>query len=161
MKADKNKIVDKVMEDVSKSSILPETKIALLMCSATNIMLNDIDRELRKKYILNGINAKCNYESDNILTGMANYCKAVRTAMYWFERDTEKRIADATFGSYGVESFDWFMASANEIAQIVMLVVDRCTGKDNTALEKVKAFLKGMDGAGYFSDEDIERFKLR
>lgn len=145
--------------EVAESTIANEAKAALLICNILDIALRDIDWRIRKIHAKHGLKARPN--GSDLITGMANYSKAVRNALYWFERNAERYIMDSTMNSYGVDSYDWFRESANEIAQLILLTTDRCNGKENANLSKVFDLLKSMPTQGWFTDEDINRFQLK
>lgn len=150
---------DAAFEEIANSSIITQVKTALLMCNSIDVILRNADRRMRATYNKYGLNVKPS--GGDILTGMANYCRQVRNACYAFEKDIEPHIVRSTYDSYGVDSYDWFRASANEVAQLVLKTTDRCNGQNNDNLEKVFAFLDSLPSQGLFSDEDIKRFTLK
>lgn len=158
MRAPKD-IEQKISVEIEQSSIIFESIAATLMCNALDVMLRDMDNRIRAIYRKYGLNAQP-ADTENILTGMARYSKAVHNALYWFERDVEKRITDCTFASSGgVKSYDDFRYSANELCQLILLCIDR--GQYDGAMEKIFRYLNRLKKGTRFSDEDVERFVLK
>lgn len=152
-------IETKISAAIEDSSIIDEMVAATLMCNSLDVMLRDIDNRIRAIYRKYGLNAKP-ADTENVLTGMARYSKAVHNALYWFERDVEQRITDCTFGSAGgVKSYDEFRYSANELCQLILLAVDR--GKHDGAMAKIFNYLHKLKKGDRFSQEDIDRFFLK
>lgn len=152
-------IEQKISAEIEEGSIIYESVAATLMCNSLDVILRDIDNRIRAIYRKHGINAKP-ADTENIITGMSRYSKAVHNALYWFERDIEPRITDCTFGSAGgVKSYDDFRYSANELVQIVLLCIDR--GQYDGAMAKIFRYLDRLKKGTRFSDEDIERFVLK
>nr|DAH79203.1 MAG TPA: hypothetical protein [Caudoviricetes sp.] len=152
-------VLDKIWAEIEDSSISNEVVTATLMSNALDIMLRDIDKRIVAIYRANGIKAEA-LNGDHILTGMARYSKAIKTALYWFERDIEPRVTECTFGSDGgIKAYDDFRYSANEVCQLIMLAVDR--GKIDGAMERIFKYMTRLKQGGRFSKEDIERFIMK
>lgn len=155
----KNKKVEaEIEQDISKSTITTEMVAATLLCNSLDMFLRDIDSRIRMIYRQHGMNVKV-ASDENILSGMARYSKAVHNALYWFEREVEPRITDATFDSTGLAAYEDFRYSANEICRLIMMVIDR--GKHENAMVEIFDFLSSMKAGDRFTEEDFERFFLK
>lgn len=155
----KNKKVEAEIEkDIEESTITTEMVAATLLCNSLDMFLRDIDSRIRMIYRSHGMNVKV-ASDDNILSGMARYSKAVHNALYWFEREVEPRITDATFDSTGLAAYEDFRYSANEICRLIMMVIDR--GKHENAMVEIFDFLSSMKAGDRFTEEDFERFFLK
>lgn len=80
MRAPKD-IEQKISVEIDDSSIIYESVAATLICNALDVMLRDMDNRIRAIYRKHGLNAKP-ADTENILTGMARYSKAVHNALY-------------------------------------------------------------------------------
>ena len=155
---DRQERMTAIEEEIDSGSIVTEMVVATLMCNSLDIILRNVDSRIRAVYRKYGFTAKV-ADNENVLTGMKRYSEAVHNALYWFGRDTEKRIESCTFDSSGVVAYDDFKCSANELARFCMLLVDR--GKADGAMKKIFEFMLGLEPGGRFSQEDIDRYILR
>lgn len=153
------KIMEEIDAEIIASPATLELKACLALANATDIIMREADREIRRIYAKRGIKVRADNGEDSILTGLYCYCKAVKNAFYWFSRGVESHIEDGTFGSYGAEAYDRFRVSANQLAMLNLLMIDRC-GMDGDA-EKVAEFIKTIAPECSVPDEVLERFKLK
>lgn len=158
----KNKITKelekKIGDEIEEGSIIYEMVAATLLCNSLDMMLRDVDNRIRAIYRRHGLNAKP-AASDNVITGMSRYSKAVHSALYWFERDIEPRIEACTFESSGLKAYEDFRLSANELCRFILLMVDR--GKIDGAMEKIFKFMENLEKGDRFTDEDLNRFIMK
>lgn len=148
-----------INEELSQSTISNEMATVLLIADAMDMMLRDVDRRIRAVYAGHGVNVSGTSGKDNILTGMARYCRAARNASYWYFRDVEPRVSDGTFGSYGAQSYDNFNVAASELARAMMMIVDR--GQRDEQMGRIFDFIAGLESSGRFTHEDIERLIVK
>ena len=150
----------KIHEDIDHSSIPEELKVVYLMANATDIMVNQSFERIKDVFRKNGVIIKEN----ELLTGINEYCKMVKRAIFHFAERIEPQIIDATWGANEGDnraaSLDGFNEDANEVARLVMLYIDRCS-RNNENYEKVFDTLGGLPSANIFSDEDISKYKLK
>lgn len=123
------------------------------------MMLRDVDRQIRRVFARHGVKGVKPHGDTKIITGMARYSKAARTAAYWYFRDIGQRVTDGTSGSYGAQAYDNFNIAASELARVIMLVVDR--GQQSLSMEKLFSFLSELETSGRFKHEDYERLIMR
>lgn len=150
-------MLDLVNKAIDESTISSEASSCALMAEALSIMLEDIDRRMRNIYASHGIVTKS--DGTDILTGMARYCNAVRLAMGEYERSMRGKFEELTFGYGGVESYDGFRRSANDVARLVMKLCDK--GKAEGVLSKIEKYIDRFKEQSRFTKEDYQRFILK
>lgn len=152
------KVEEEIENEISESTITTEMIACTLLCNSLDIFIRDVDTRIRAIYRKHGMNVKI-AAGDNIITGMSRYSKAVHNALYWYERDVEPRITDATFNTTGLAAYDDFRYSANEICRLIMMVIDR--GKHENAMVQMFDFLQAMKPGDRFTEEDFDRFFMK
>lgn len=78
----------------------------------------------------------------------------------FFQTDMNKVFTDHGKKDFDAESCDNHTKDAQEVCRLLMLYIDRCWGDENAA-NKVIACLEGLPTGHIFSEEDIERFRMR
>lgn len=141
---------------IDNSSIPEEIKLMFLVASACQSIVEHCDNRIRNVFASHGIKTKEN----DLLSGLNEYCKAVKLASIRFYDRIDRQIAGATFDVGGVDAYDGFNDNVCEIIQVIMLYVDR-TAKSADAAEKVFKLLADMPSHGIFKDEDINHFVPR
>ncbi len=149
---------DKAWARVASSKLPDMVKLAILMANALELLTSRTNELIRAELRGMGIDAKPN-GGDNLISGLRNYAEKSKAASYWFERDLQKFITDATFESLGVKAFDDFNHSSAEIIQLLMLCVDRSQA-DGGALKVFNAIHRLKAGTR-FDDDDIAKFAFR
>lgn len=153
-KADMVKMVNNAIDETTISS---EASTCALMTEALSIMLQDLDDRMRSIYAAHGMITK--HEGDSIMSGMARYCKAVRMAMAEYEKSIRGKFEECTFGYGGVQSYDNFRRSCNDVARITMKLCDK--GKAEGVMKKIESYINRFKPQGRFTEEDYNRFILR
>lgn len=128
----------------------------MVMATAMEVTMNDVFHRIKSIYEKYGVEIRGN----DVLKGLKNYCQAVKTAEYWFDREIEPRNVDCTFGTYGTaSSYDGFRARCGEVAEIVSMVVQ--ASKDPDALEQIRAVAREVARDRGITLEDWTRLHLR
>lgn len=153
-----------IHDDIDKTTIPQEMKLMYIVASACQTIVEDVHRRVKSEFRKHGLIAGEN----ELLTGLNDYCKAVKAASFHFYNRIDPQIADATWGigrdednpDGNPEAYDGFNDDANEIARLLMLYVDR-TVRDNKAFAKVFTTLRKLPSHGMFEDKDIAHFKRK
>ena len=141
---------------IDESTIPEEMASCMVMATAMEVTMNDVFHRIKSIYEKYGVEIRGN----DVLKGLKNYCQAVKTAEYWFDREIEPRNVDCTFGTYGTaSSYDGFRARCGEVAEIVSMVVQ--ASKDPDALEKIRAVAREVARDRGITLEDWTRLHLR
>lgn len=141
---------------IDESTIPEEMASCMVMATAMEVTMNDVFHRIKSIYEKYGVEIRGN----DVLRGLKNYCQAVKTAEYWFDREIEPRNVDCTFGTYGTaSSYDGFRARCGEVAEIVSMVVQ--ASKDPDALEKIRAVAREVARDRGITLEDWTRLHLR
>ena len=128
----------------------------MVMATAMEVTMNDVFHRIKSIYEKYGVEIRGN----DVLKGLKNYCQAVKTAEYWFDREIEPRNVDCTFGTYGTaSSYDGFRTRCGEVAEIVSMVVQ--ASKDPDALEQIRAVAREVARDRGITLEDWTRLHLR
>lgn len=146
---------DKIRKDIDKSSIPDEVKVLYEMAGATELISTQVFERIKSVYAKNGY--KCS--ENELLSGINEYCKAVKRASFLFFQRIEPSVCGATIDVYGSKSYDWFNSDINELCRLVLTYIDRCA-RNNENYDKVFESLNGLSSCGIFSDEDINRYVL-
>lgn len=164
MKDGIRKTMDGIWEDVRKSRVAEEIKLAYLMAHATEILARTAFTRIRNIYAGHGYVLREN----DMLKGLNDYCTFVKRATFYFERYIEQEITAAVWGAAeeqdkgkGSEMYDDFLLAANDIIRLVMMYIDRCAEGDTAASGKVYGTLAGLPSKGIFGDGDIRRYTLK
>lgn len=147
-------------KDIHSSSIPNEIKLMVQMANSTEVVVQDVFNRIKGVYAKHGFRPT---NDNEILKGIADFCKAVRAAGYHFFNRIEPLITDATFyaGDYedgltGSQRYDAFNGAANIGVRLLMLYADRVCDEETYA--KLFKTLRQMPSRGIFSDSDIARF---
>jgi hypothetical protein len=110
-----------IHQDIDNSSIAEEMKYMFLKASGLQSVVEHVYSRIKGVYLNNGYECKEN----EVLSGLADYCKAVKAASFHFYERIQPLIDDATWG-VGLEddengntvAFDGFAAKANELVRL-------------------------------------------
>ena len=78
----------------------------------------------------------------------------------FFQEDMNKVHTDHGTKEYDSKAYDNHQEDANELCRLIMLYIDRCWGNEEAA-NKVVEFIENLETGNIFSDEDIERYRLK
>lgn len=152
----RNQKIETICRMIDESTIPEEMASCMVMATAMEVTMNDVFHRIKSIYEKYGVEIRGN----DVLKGLKNYCQAVKTAEYWFDREIEPRNVDCTFGTYGTaSSYDGFRARCGEVAEIVSMVVQ--ASKDPDALEKIRAVAREVARDRGITLEDWTRLHLR
>lgn len=152
----RNEKIEIVCRMIDESTIPEEMASCMVMATAMEVTVNDVFHRIKSIYEKYGVEIKGN----DVLKGFRNYCQAVKTAEYWFDREVEPRNVDCTFGTHGTaSSYDGFRARCGEVAEIVSMVVQ--ASKDPDALEQIRAVAREVARDRGITLEDWTRLHLR
>ena len=152
----RNQKIETICRMIDESTIPEEMASCMVMATAMEVTMNDVFHRIKSIYEKYGVEIRGN----DVLKGLKNYCQAVKTAEYWFDREIEPRNVDCTFGTYGTaSSYDGFRARCGEVAEIVSMVVQ--ASKDPNALEKIRAVAREVARDLGITLEDWTRLHLR
>ena len=152
----RNQKIETICRMIDESTIPEEMASCMVMATAMEVTMNDVFHRIKSIYEKYGVEIRGN----DVLKGLKNYCQAVKTAEYWFDREIEPRNVDCTFGTYGTaSSYDGFRARCGEVAEIVSMVVQ--ASKDPNALEKIRAVAREVARDRGITLEDWTRLHLR
>lgn len=152
----RNQKIETICRMIDESTIPEEMASCMVMATAMEVTMNDVFHRIKSIYEKYGVEIRGN----DVLRGLKNYCQAVKTAEYWFDREIEPRNVDCTFGTYGTaSSYDGFRARCGEVAEIVSMVVQ--ASKDPDALEKIRAIAREVARDRGITLEDWTRLHLR
>lgn len=152
----RNQKIETICRMIDESTIPEEMASCMVMATAMEVTMNDVFHRIKSIYEKYGVEIRGN----DVLKGLKNYCQAVKTAEYWFDREIEPRNVDCTFGTYGTaSSYDGFRTRCGEVAEIVSMVVQ--ASKDPDALEKIRAVAREVACDRGITLEDWTRLHLR
>lgn len=152
----RNARMEAVCRMIDELSIPEEMASCMVMATAMDATINDAFHRIKSIYEKHGMEIRGN----DVLKGLRNYCQAVKTVGYWFDREIEPRNVDCTFGTYGTaSSYDGFRARCGEVAEIVSMVVQ--ASKDPDALEQIRAAAREVARDRGVTLEDWERLRLK
>lgn len=152
----RNQKIETICRMIDESTIPEEMASCMAMATAMEVTMNDVFHRIKSIYEKYGVEIRGN----DVLKGLKNYCQAVKTAEYWFDREVEPRNVDCTFGTYGTaSSYDGFRARCGEVAEIVSMVVQ--ASKDPDALEQIRAVAREVARDRGITLEDWTRLHLR
>ncbi len=148
-------------KDIYSSSIPNEIKLMVQMANSTQVVVEDVFNRIKGVYAKHGFRPT---NDNEILKGLADYCKCVKAAGYHFFNRIDPLITDATFfsgdeihdGLTPSQRYDAFNGAANIGIRLLMLYADRVCDEDTYG--KLFKTLRQMPTRGIFSDEDIARF---
>ena len=146
--------------DIHSSSIPNEIKLMVQLANSCQVVVEDVFNRIKAVYARHGFRPS---NDNEILKGLADYCKAVKAAGYHFYNRIDPLITDATFfsgdiedGMTPVQRYDAFNGAANIGVRLLMLYADRIC--DEEGYGKLFKTLRQMPTRGIFSDTDIARF---
>lgn len=152
-----------IYKDVGDSTIPEEMKLMYLAASACQSIVERVFQRIKNVYARHGY--KC-VEND-MLTGLNDYCKAVKLASSNFYTRIHPQIEKATWGigrtddeDSDVLAYDGFNGAACELVRLMMLHIDR-TANDTDAYAKVFRTLRKLPSKGIFDEKDVTRYKLK
>ena len=148
-------------KELHTTSIPNEIKLMIQMANGTQAVVEDTFNRIKGVYAKHGFRPT---NDNEILKGLADYCKAVKAAGFHFFNKIEPLIEDATFyggdededGMTGSQRYDAFNGAANIGVRLLMLYADRVCDEETYA--KLFKTLRQMPTRGIFSDSDIARF---
>lgn len=148
-------------KDIHSSSIPSEIKLMVQMANSTFVVVNDVFSRIKGVYAKHGFRPT---NDNEILKGLVDFCKAVKSAEYHFYNRIDPLITDATFysgdeiddGMTPIQRYDAFNGAANVGVRLLMLYADRVY--DDETYGKLFRLLRKMPSRGVFSDADIARF---
>lgn len=126
-----------------------EINVAFSMVNATMLIMRDVKTRL----LNNGGVMRQEVKKD-----FNDLLKAVDRVLYLEEKFDA--AVTRTMGDRVGDEYEMWMEDYNELARLVLLWVEKC---DNDAEKKnaVWKLLNGMEGIGVFSQDDIDRFRLK
>lgn len=161
------KIRDAINADIDASTIPSELKACYLLANALQLLVDNSFERIKAVFHKHGVITNRN----NLLTGITDYCKMVRSASWQFFNRIEPQISGATFeaiydrerpetAEHAAEVYDHFSESANEICRLLLLYIDR-TAKSDEAYKTIFKALRRLPSGEIFMDNDYSRFKLK
>ena len=78
----------------------------------------------------------------------------------FFQEDMNRANTDKGTKEFNHEFFDNHQKDAYELCRLLMLYIDRCWGNEEFA-NKIVEFIESLETGNIFTDDDIERFRLR
>ena len=155
-----------IHDDVDRSTIPEEMKVMYLMANACQLMVEHVYNRVERVYARHGFKTGEN----ELLTGLNDYCKAVKQAGFHFYNRIEPQICNATWGlgrdennpdgGGNTKAYDGFNEDANEICRLVLLYVDR-TSRSNEGFSRVFKTLRQLPTQNIINDEDISYYKMK
>lgn len=149
-------ILKKIHANIDNSTIPEEIKALYEMASATELMSVQVFERIRAIYTKNGY--RC--AENDLLKGINDYCKAVKTASFLFAQRIEPQIFNATYNLAGSKAYDWFNSDTNELCRLILLYIDR-TARNNENYTKVFDFLQDLPTCGIFKEKDVEKYVMQ
>ena len=147
-------------KDIFSSSIPNEIKLMVQLANSCQVVVEDVFNRIKGVYAKHGFRPT---NDNEILKGLADYCRCVKRAGWHFFNKIDPLITDATFfaGDYedgltGSQRYDAFNGAANIGVRLLMLYADRIC--DEETYGKLFKVLRQMPTRGIFSDSDIARF---
>lgn len=161
------KIRDAINADIDASTIPSELKACYLLANALQLLVDNSFERIKAVFHKHGVITNRN----NLLTGITDYCKMVKSATWQFFHSIEPQISGATFeaiydrerpetAEHAAEVYDSFLFDSNEICRLLLLYIDR-TAKSNDGFAKVFKALRQLPSGNLINDEDIARFKQK
>jgi len=152
-----------IHDDVRDSTIPEEMKLMYLMASACQNVVEHVFDRIKKVYRYHGYQCKEN----ELLTGISDYCKMVKSASHQFYARISPQIEKATWGlgrgednEGNVVAYDGFNSASNELVRLMMCYVDG-TADDDKAYAQVFRTLRKLPSKKVFNPEDISHFKIK
>ena len=147
--------------DIHASSIPNEIKLMVQLANSCQVVVEDVFSRIKGVYAKHGFRPT---NDNEILKGLTDYCKAVKSAGWHFFNKIDPLITDATFfssdeikdGLTPSQRYDAFNGAANIGVRLLMLYADRICDEDGYG--KLFKTLRQMPTRGIFSDTDIARF---
>ena len=147
--------------DIHSSSIPNEIKLMVQLANSCQVVVEDVFNRIKAVYARHGFRPS---NDNEILKGLADYCKSVKAAGWHFFNKIDPLITDATFfsgdeindGLTPSQRYDAFNGAANIGVRLLMLYADRIC--DEEGYGKLFKTLRQMPTRGIFSDNDIARF---
>ena len=110
-----------IHKDIDNSSIPEEMKFMYIMASATQSVVEHVFSRIKGVYL----NHKYVCTENDVLSGIIDYCKAVKAASFHFYERIQPQIDNATWGvgldeneEGDVVAWTGFAAKANEIVRL-------------------------------------------
>lgn len=143
-------------KEVWGGAVGAKTKIGALLCQALDMMLRDADKGLRAVYRKHGLNVT----NEVVLAGMKNYCEKFKAALYWFERDVEHRLNEATYEESGAVAYDKTRDISAALAELIYTICDRVSDPDDiyAIIDSIRQEIPQGDT---FTDEDLKSLRIR
>ena len=116
-------------DDIHASSIPNEIKLMVQLANSCQVVVEDVFMRIKGVYAKHGFRPS---NDNEILKGLADYCKCVKAAGYHFFNRIDPLITDATFfsgdeihdGMTPVQRYDAFNGAANIGVRLLMLYAD-------------------------------------
>lgn len=152
-----------IHKEVGDSTIPEEMKLMYLTASACQSIVERVFQRIKNIYAKHGFECSEN----DLLTGLNDYCKAVKLASTNFYNRINPQIEKATWGigrsddeEGNVLAYDGFNGAACELVRLMMLHIDR-TANDEKSYAQVFRTLRKLPTKGIFDDKDFSRYKLK
>lgn len=156
----KSEVRAMIRSDLDQSTIPMQVKSLYILANAVELLSAGTFMRIKGVFARRGI--PC--DSNELLSGLANYCRAVKMASVQFYKCVQPQIEGATFDlghtpEQAAEAYDTFAEDSNELVRLFLLYTDRTGGNDRW--RDVFTLLRKMPSMGYFKDEDFTRFKMK
>lgn len=126
-----------------------EINLAFSMVNATMLIMRDVKTRL----LNNGGVMRQEVKKD-----FNDLLKAIDRVLYLEEKFDA--AVTRTMGDRVGDEYEMWMEDYNELARLVLLWVEKCDGDEDKKNEVWKT-LNAMKGVGIFSQDDIDRFRLK
>ena len=147
--------VKTAQQEVWGGAVGAKVKIGALLVQALDMLLRNADKGLRSTYRKYGLNVT----NETMITGMKTYSDKVKSAFYWFEREIEQRITDATFEAYGPKSYDETRDISAALAELVCVICDRVSHPDQI-YDIIDSITKEVPNGDSFTEEDLKSLRI-
>jgi len=138
---------------IDRTTIPEEMSALYVLANATDMIAHAVFNRIRNIYKMHGYTIR---ENDR-LKGVEEYCKYIKYATEYFQREIEPQITGATFDTGGPRGYDGFQDDSRELAQLSLLYIDR-TARSNDAYAEVMRVLRSLPSGGILTDKDIEKY---
>lgn len=155
MNKEKKARIHAAHEEVWHGAVGAKVKIGALLAQALDMLLRNADKGLRAVYRKHGLQI----DNEVMITGMKNYSDKVKAALYWFERDVEQRINEATYGANGAVAYDETRDISAALAELVCVICDRVSHPDQI-YDIIDSITKEVPQGDSFTEEDLKSLRI-
>ena len=155
MNKEKKARIHAAHEEVWRGAVGAKIKISALLAQALDMLLRNADKGLRAVYRKHGLQI----DNEVMIAGMKNYSDKVKAALYWFERDVEQRINEATYGTNGAAAHDEARDISAALAELVCVICDRVSHHDQI-YGIIDALTKTLPQGDSFTEEDLKSLRI-